>query len=121
MVRGATGRAVGHHVTCELTLPDGRVLRTRVSRLVNTTTYGAGLWHTILHDQLEVGEAEFWRCVDDRIRPERGVASPPSPRALPAQLVHQLIHQAGVPADQVAQMSLDQATSAMVEYWSRPR
>jgi hypothetical protein len=113
---------VGHHVTYELTLPDGRILRTRISRPPNNETYGPGLWNAILSDQLEVTEAEFWACVDDRKQPDRGQAASDAPtNALPASLVYQLIHEAGVPEDEVAGMTLPRALEVINAYWSRPK
>lgn len=121
-VRNARGGKVGHHVTYELTLPDGRILRTRISRPPNNETYGPRLWNTILTDQLQVPEAEFWACVSNRTRPDRGTgAGEPPANALPAGLVYQLIHVAGVPEDEVAGMTLQRATEVMVAHWSRPR
>lgn len=120
-VRNARGRKVGHHVTYELTLPDGRILRTRISRPPNTETYGPQLWAQVL-DQLQVTEAEFWACVSDRKPPQREPAPEEAPaNALPADLVHQLIHGAGVPEDEVATMTLERALEVMREHWSRPR
>lgn len=51
-VRDALGRTGTHHITYELRLPDGQVLRTRVSHPPNRQTYGARLWAHILRDQL---------------------------------------------------------------------
>jgi hypothetical protein len=116
-VRNARGKGVRHHVTYELVLPDGRTLRTRISRPPNTTTYGANLWKAVLHEQLCVTEDEFWACVKDKRLPDRGVRPAPM-NALPAQLVHQLIRMAGVPEDQVARMTQEQAADAMAAYWS---
>lgn len=121
-VRNSRGQAVGHHLTYELGMPDGRILRTRISRPGNNTTYGPSLWSTILKDQLAVIEDEFWACVDGKQLPDRGSASSQLPaRALPAQLVFQLLHDAGLPEEQVARMTLEEATAVMVEHWSRPR
>ena len=121
-VRDARGREVRHHVTYELPRPDGRILRTRISRPLKKETYGPTLWKPILRDQLEVTEEEFWACVNDGVRPDRGgpEAEPP-PNALPAQLVHQLIHQAGVTEDEVAKMTLPEAMAAMTAFWSTPK
>ena len=60
-----------HHETYELDLPDGRVLRTRISRPPNRTTYGARMWAHILRDQLDVTAEEFWACVRDGVVPDR--------------------------------------------------
>jgi hypothetical protein len=120
-VTNARGKPVGHHVTYELNLPDGRVLRTRVSRPVKTTTYGPSLWTTILRDQLCVTDDEFWACVHDRQKPDRGGPPAAPAAALPAQLVFQLVHEAGVPEADVARMTLEQAVAAMTAHWSKPR
>jgi hypothetical protein len=51
-VRNARGKKVGHYVTFELELSDGRILRTYVSRPAHATTYGANLWNLILTEHL---------------------------------------------------------------------
>lgn len=121
MVRDARGRPAGHHITYQLRLPDGRVLRTRISRPADGTTYGTGLWRHILADQLDVSEHEFWACVADGIPPTRGTeAEEPRANALPAGLVHQLLT-AGVSDVDIAAMTLEQAVAAMAAHWSRYR
>jgi hypothetical protein len=46
-----------HHVTYELDLPDGRILRTRISHPPGRTTYGpSSLWAHVPRDQLQVSE-----------------------------------------------------------------
>lgn len=120
-VRNARGQAVRHHITYELELPDGRVLRTRISRPANRESYGPALWKLILTEQLSVTEEQFWACVKDRRLPDRGGDSGDLPsRALPAQLVFQLLN-IGLPETQVAQMTLEEAVATMTEHWSRPR
>jgi len=120
LVRNARGRAVGHHVTYELALPDGDILRTWISRPGNEATYGPRLWSAILGpEQLRVSEAEFWACVHDRVLPDRGLAATDPPaRGLPADLVYQLITVVGVPEQQVATMTRDEAIAVMTEHWS---
>lgn len=118
-VRNTRGRKVGHHITYELPLPDGRILRTRISRPPNAETYGPRLWSHVL-DQLAVTEVEFWACVIDGRLPDRGEGGNPPPSALPAGLVHQLIHAVRVPEAEVATMTLERALAVLHEYWSRP-
>lgn len=121
-VRNAQGGKVEHHITYELALPDGRILRTRISRPADNTTYGLSLWKHILTEQLDVTEAEFWACLRDKQLPDRGAATTEPPaQALPASLVHQLIHVAGVPENDVAGMSLERAVEVMTAHWSRPK
>ena len=116
-VRDAQGRTGTHHVIYELQLHDGRILRTRVSHPVNRDTYGASLWRHILRDQLEVDQAAFWACVQERKKPDRGTPEPP-PEALPADLVHLLLTRVGLSEAEVAAMSKDQAIARMQQYWA---
>ncbi len=116
-VRDARGRTGTHHVTYELALPDGRILRTRISHPVDRSSYGRGMWNHILRDQLHVEESDFWRCVKDGIKPDRGVPATPA-EALPADLVHLLISRVGLDEVQIAAMSKDEAVARVQEYWT---
>jgi hypothetical protein len=75
------------------------------------------LWHHILRDQLEVDEADFWPCVQEGIKPDRGAPSPP-PEALPAELVHLLITRVGLPESDVAAMTKEDAATRLQRYWT---
>jgi hypothetical protein len=97
----------GHHVTYELVLSDGAVLRTRVSRPPNKDTYGKSLWAHILRDQLQVSDAEFWACVKDGILPTRSQQQAPTD-AIPAGVVHQLVTHVGLSKDDVTAMTKDE-------------
>ena len=116
-VRDARGRTGTHHVTYELNLPDGRILRTRISHPPDRTTYGSSLWSHILRDQLAVSEEEFWRCVGDGFKPDRGVPEAP-PQALPADLVHLLLTRVGLSDSEVAAMSKAEAVERLNRYWT---
>lgn len=116
-VRDARGRTGTHHVTNELDLPDGDVLRTRVSHPVDRTDYGRSLWSHILRDQLQVSEDDFWVCVRDGVLPDRGGPTVPT-GALPADLVHLLISRVGLSESQVAAMSKDEAVLRLQRYWT---
>lgn len=117
-VRDATGRTGTHHITYQLSLADGRVLRTRISHPVNRTTYGAGMWNHILRDQLDVAEAEFWACVVDGTLPGRGGGPPPAVERLPADIVHQLINRVGLSDAEVGAMTRAQAIARIQQYWA---
>lgn len=92
LVRGATGKTVTHHKTYEITLWDGRVLRTRISRPINSSEYGPRLWSHILKQQLEVTQEEFWDCVRNGKVPDRGFAPMPAPEhSIPLFLLKELI------------------------------
>jgi len=116
-VRDARGRTGTHHVTCELNLSDGRILRTRGSHPVDRTCYGPSMWKHVLRDQLAVGEAEFWSCVRDGVKPDRGTPTPP-PEALPADLVHLLLSRVGLSEAEVAAMSKDEAITRLRRFWT---
>lgn len=121
LVRDARGRAVRHHVTYELHLQDGRILRTRVSRPVNGDSYGPGLWSTILKDQLDVTAEQFWACVRDGVLPPRpGATAPVLAETLPASLAWQLVHTLGLSGDEVSALTREQAVARMVEHWATP-
>lgn len=115
-VSDAKGRAAGHHVTYELELPDGRILRTRVSHPVNRDTYGPSIWAHILRDQLVVTADEFWKCVKNGIAPDRGI--PVRAQGLiPAELVFQLIKNVGLTPDEVGTMTKNEAIGRLSRYW----
>lgn len=116
-VRDSQGRTGTHHVTYELHLHDGRILRTRISHPPDRSSYGKAIWAHILRDQLNIGEAEFWACVQDKVKPDRGQPRMPA-EALPAELVHLLITRLGLPEAEVADMSKADAIARMQEYWS---
>jgi hypothetical protein len=115
-VADALGRTGTHHVTYELHLHDGRILRTRISHPVNRSNYGREIWSHILRDQLDVGQEAFWACVQEGVKPARGAPEPPA-EALPADLVHLLITRVRLSEADVAALSKDQAISRMQKYW----
>jgi hypothetical protein len=116
-VRDARGRTGTHHVTYELDLPDGRILRTRVSHPPDRTDYGPSLFAHILRDQLAVSEAEFWACVRDGTPPDRGAPSAP-PSSLPADLVQLLVRRVGLAEDDVRRMTRAEAIERAQRYWT---
>ena len=116
MVRYARGRTGTHQVIYELDLPDGRILRTRMSHPVDRTTYGRSIWSHILRDQLQVDEPTFWACAQDGAVPDRGAPELPSD-ALPADLVYMLISKVGLDEATVAAMKRDDAIARLQKYW----
>lgn len=116
-VFNAKGQKVRHHATYELPLHNGRILRTRISRPVDRTAYGASLWSEILKNQLEVTADEFWACVREGSTPDRGAPEAPA-SALPLELVVLLTKTAKIPEATVAAMTKEEAVQAMNEYWT---
>ncbi|MDR3068913.1 MAG: cytotoxic translational repressor of toxin-antitoxin stability system [Cellulomonas sp.] len=120
LVVDARGRPVSHHVTYELSHPDGRTLRTRISRPVRPEPYGARMTSVILRDQLEVDQGQFWACVDDGVKPLRR-AEPSSPaETLPVGLLRVLRDQLHLSESQLRTITRDEAIAAVNEHWSRP-
>ncbi len=115
-VRNARGSTGTHHVTYELHLHDGRILRTRISHPVNRDTYGAQIWSHILRDQLDVDQGTFWSCVQDGITPDRGIPQPRA-EALPAELVHLLLTRVHLSEAEIAAISKDEAIARMQQFW----
>lgn len=114
-VHNARGKS-GHHVTFELSLSDGRVLRTRISHPPNRQSYGSSIWGHILRDQLDVSEDEFWACVRETKRPQRGRAEVTTP-SIPAGVVAQLLSH-GVEESEVRLMSRAEAIERLNLIWS---
>jgi hypothetical protein len=113
LVEGWIGVRSDDHITYELGLPDGRVLRTRVS---HRAAYGPELWQHILRDQLDVDDQAFWACVNNSEKPDRGVPQP-RPDALPVDLVHLLITRVGLSERAVAAMTRKDAIARLDLYW----
>jgi hypothetical protein len=116
-VRDAGGRSGTHHVTYEFDLPNGAVLRTRISHPVDRSDYGPAIWNHILRDQLQVDEKVFWACVRNGTRPDRGEPKAPD-EALPADLVHLLINRVGHSESEVAAMTKAAAIDRLQRYWA---
>ncbi|MEV4310880.1 cytotoxic translational repressor of toxin-antitoxin stability system [Actinocrispum sp. NPDC049592] len=108
-------RGAGPRVTYELGLPDGRVLRTRIS---DRPAYGPDLWQHILHDELEVDQKAFWSCVKDGEKPDRGIPQA-RPDALPLDLVYLLIHRLGLPKSTIATLTRKEAITHLTTYWTQ--
>lgn len=117
VVRSGTGKRSTHHETHELELPDGRVLRTRISRPPDRTGYGPALWSHILRDQLQTSPEEFWQCVRTGEPPARG-ALPAPQSAIPTDLVYLLKDRVGLTDEQLAEMSRREAIERAQQYWT---
>jgi hypothetical protein len=116
VTEGWTHKA-GDHEFYYLSLHDGRVLYTKISRPVGRDTYGKDMWHRqMLGQQSQVTEDEFWACVNDGVKPDRGEPKPPR-EALPADLVHQLKTKVGLSDDEIFKLSKAEAVDQMQQYW----
>lgn len=120
-VQNSRGKPTQHHITYELLLGDGSILRTRISRPANSEAYGKGMWSHILDDQLHVIEAEFWECVDNKNPPQRTSHTERSDSILlPAQLAYQLVHSLKLTNEQIASLTLEGAMKLLTEHWALP-
>jgi len=117
LVRGATGKPVQHHRTYELALPDGSILRTRISRPMDRTQYRDSMWSHILRTQLQVTSDEFWECVTDKSLPQRSRPTTPPRKSLPLYLVEGLARQ-GLPPQEISAMTEEEATERLHRLWS---
>lgn len=109
-----------HHDAYELDLPDGRVLRTRISRPPDKTTYGARMWAHILRDQLAVTAGEFWACVRDGAAPDRTPDDVPEEvdDAIPVEVAELLVGRVGLTRRDLVVMTREEAISRLNEYWA---
>lgn len=119
-VRSARGRTGTHHITYELALPDGRILRTRVSRPPNRSDIGAGLFAHVLRDQLQVTADEFFDCVDNGNAPARTRPTEHA-EALPPEIVHLLANKVGLEESAIRRLTKDEAVQVLNDYWASGR
>jgi hypothetical protein len=114
----SSSKKTGNHHRYTLTLSTGDVLYTRIS-------HGSGqlgdskLVSAIFRDQLQVTEADFYRCVEQGILPPRPqIISEAPAEGLDAKLVRNLIRKVGLSQNQVAKMSKTDAINAWNKYLS---
>lgn len=117
LVRSAVGQRSTHHETYELELPDGSVLRTRISRPPDRIGYGRALWSHILRDQLQTSPDEFWQCVQTGMPPDRGESATRA-GAIPTDLLYLLKNQVGLTDEELAEMSRQAAIERAQQYWT---
>ncbi|MDY7100716.1 MAG: cytotoxic translational repressor of toxin-antitoxin stability system [Actinomycetota bacterium] len=120
LVRNARGGTGSHHLTYELALPDGRILRTRVSHPPNKRDISRRLFAHILRDQLDVAEDEFWACIDDGRPPSRGRPAPPEREPLPPEIVSLLVTKVGMTEARVRELTKVEAIGILQKYWTSP-
>ena len=113
--RGKTGT---HHDTFELALPNGDVLRTRISRPPDRSEYGSSLWNHILKDQLMVTETEFWDCVTTKQIPDRGMTAGPDVDPIPTDVIWALLHRVGMSESDIQAMTKEEAISRLTLFWT---
>ena len=110
----------GDHWRYTLSLPDGRMLYTRISHPISKRdTYGATLWRKILRTDLQVTEDEFWDCVRHKVRPQRGTPDTASKAALPIALYRLLLNDVGLSPAEIASLDAQQAAARVAAHYAR--
>ena len=114
----SSSKKTGDHFRYTLALSTGEILYTRIShgsgQLDDAKLIGA-----IFRTQLEVTEADFYRCVEIGILPPRPQTVPErAAEGLDATLARNLIRKVGLSQTQVAKMSKAQAVAAWNKYLS---
>lgn len=117
-VKSSRGKTGTHHDTYELPLPNGDVLRTRISRPPDRSEYGSSLWNHILKDQLMVTESEFWGCVSDKQFPDRGTTVEPEVDPIPTDVIWALLHRVGLSESDIQAMSREEAINRLTLFWT---
>jgi hypothetical protein len=112
-------RRTGDHRRYSRELPDGTLLRTKVSH-DESAEIGDDPFHRILRDQLRVTEGRFWEVVRGQATPETEMVMP-AVEPVPGWLVMRLLFSAGLPEAEVARMSAEEARDAWLEYQTRPK
>jgi hypothetical protein len=107
-------RRVGDHWRYRKTLPDGTVLRTKVSHALGDEI-GPDLFAHILRDQLRTTMEHFRDVLAGRAADEEG-ASADRVEPVPGWLVTRLLYTVGVPEAEVRQMTADEARARWEAY-----
>lgn len=107
-------RRVGDHWRYRKTLPDGTVLRAKVSHALGDEI-GADLFSHILRDQLRTTTEHFRDVLAGRAPGEES-ASEDRPEPIPAWLVTRLLYTVGIPEAEVRQMTADEARARWEAY-----
>jgi hypothetical protein len=117
LARGRTRR--GDHLRYRKELPDGTILRTKVSHALRDEI-GPDLFRHILRDQIRATEERFWAVV--RRGPIDAVDSaPPREATIPGWLVARLLFTVGLSEADVRSMTLDEALAAWEVWRSKAR
>jgi hypothetical protein len=109
---------VTDHFRYRKILPDGRILRTKVSH--GKMQYGAQLWGHIWKTQLALQSPDqFWECLEKRRPVDRQLAAQaatPKTERLPAGLVVSLTKVVGLDESAVLAMTINEAETRWQEF-----
>lgn len=107
-------RRGGDHWRYRKVLPDGTVLRTKVSHALGDEI-GHDLFGHIVRDQLRTSIAHFADVLAGRAA-DAPVPEQPTAEPIPGWLVNRLIHTVGLPESEVREMSADDARARWEAY-----
>ncbi|MBI2762938.1 MAG: cytotoxic translational repressor of toxin-antitoxin stability system [Chloroflexi bacterium] len=108
----------GDHWRYRKHLPDGTILRTKVSHGLRDEI-GADLFKHILRDQLRVTEGRFWDVVRGGAT-DAAEGAPPQATTIPWWLVQRLILTVGLRQSEVRAMTVDEAHAAWEAHKTQP-
>ena len=111
-------RRTGNHWRFSKWLPDGTLLRTKISHSLRDEI-GADLFRHILRDQLRVREDAFWAVVRGASGEGTAVATPPA--TIPGWLVQRLLFTVGLGEDDLRSMSPEEALATWETYLAGPK
>lgn len=107
-------RRVGDHWRYRKMLPDGTVLRTKVSHALGDEI-GPDLFGHILRDQLRTTVEHFRDVLAGRAADEKA-ASADRPEPIPGWVVTRLLYTVGIPEAEVRRMTADEAHARWEAY-----
>jgi hypothetical protein len=108
-----------NHVFYEKVLADGTVLRTHRS-FAGGKTMSPGRFKTILRNQLQVSEDDFWTALETKEPIARPSAPPEEEASLPVYVVRVLKHELHMSEAEIAELSPEEAQQLVHERWSQP-
>lgn len=112
-------RRTGDHRRYTKELPDGTILRTKVSHALGEEI-GTDLFKHILRAQLSVDEPQFWAVVRGRVQ-QTSDAQPPRSDTVPAWLVQRLLFTVELPEAEVRKLTAEQADELWEAFKSKPK
>lgn len=114
------GRSTDHRYY-RLTLDDGTALETRVSHS-SKKAISPGRWKAVLHDQLQVSEADFWNALRNK-QPARRPSQPPGESEIeqvPLWAADVLSSRLRLAPAEIAQLGRERAIELAHAEWSKP-
>lgn len=113
----ARGGSQTDHIWFAKTLPDGRLLQTKVSHSTKKTV-SAGRFRAICRHELEVSVNEFWACARSGKPLDRPVPIDEPEYQHPAWVVNVLVGQLHMSGEEVAKLGREEAERLVHEHWA---